>query len=193
MQPMLLAYCKINHHCNNIVLQQPNIFLLYTYIFACNMPVTLLFAYRSLKAVLCAWSIAVDDEHVARLIKAKEELVAKAGDLQDRLEKATAENEHLFRDNARLVRLIDSGDWGRARIVELVQAGMPAFMCCLSNDMADCNHRFSPYPLFLHQNNICAGMMNFILCWCSQDKSCGMRGMHYGSFCTVCQPSSGHR
>ncbi|BDA44517.1 hypothetical protein COCOBI_05-7040 [Coccomyxa sp. Obi] len=78
---------------------------------------------RALRAVLAAWSIAVDDEHVARLIAAKEEQTEKALDLQAALEKARSENERMFRDNARLVRLIDSGDWGRARVLELVQAG----------------------------------------------------------------------
>lgn len=81
---------------------------------------------RCLQAVLAAWSTAVDDEHVARLIAAKEEQSAAALDLQSALEKARAENERMFRDNARLVRLIDSGDWGRARVFELVQAGESA-------------------------------------------------------------------
>ena len=76
--------------------------------------------------MLAAWSTAVDDEHVARLITAKEEQSAKAKELHAALDKATAENERLFKDNARLVRLIDSGDWGRARVLELVQAGEAA-------------------------------------------------------------------
>lgn len=81
--------------------------------------------------MLAAWSTAVDDEHVARLIVAKEEQSAKAKELHAALDKATAENERLFKDNARLVRLIDSGDWGRARVLELVQAGEAAYCCPL--------------------------------------------------------------
>lgn len=34
-----------------------------------------------------------------------------------------AENERLRRDNERCVRLIDSGEWGRGRVAELVAAG----------------------------------------------------------------------
>lgn len=33
------------------------------------------------------------------------------------------ENERLRRDNERFVRLIDSGEWGRGRVSELVSAG----------------------------------------------------------------------
>lgn len=33
------------------------------------------------------------------------------------------ENERLRRDNERFVRLIDSGEWGRGRVAELVAAG----------------------------------------------------------------------
>lgn len=80
------------------------------------------FACRCLQAVLAAWSTVADDENVARLLAAKEEQLARAEKLQAALEKAKAENERMFKDNARLVRLIDSGDWGRARVVELVQA-----------------------------------------------------------------------
>jgi hypothetical protein len=34
-----------------------------------------------------------------------------------------AQNERLRRDNERFVRLIDSGEWGRGRVAELVTAG----------------------------------------------------------------------
>ena len=34
-----------------------------------------------------------------------------------------AENERMRRDNERFVRIIDSGEWGRGRVAELVQAG----------------------------------------------------------------------
>lgn len=34
-----------------------------------------------------------------------------------------AENDRLRRDNERFVRLIDSGEWGRGRVSELVKAG----------------------------------------------------------------------
>jgi hypothetical protein len=43
--------------------------------------------------------------------------------LQDTLAKLQAENERLRRDNERFVRLIDSGEWGRGRLAELVSAG----------------------------------------------------------------------
>lgn len=33
----------------------------------------------------------------------------------------TEENERLRRDNERFVRLIDSGEWGRGRVSELVR------------------------------------------------------------------------
>jgi hypothetical protein len=33
------------------------------------------------------------------------------------------ENERMRRDNERFVRIIDSGEWGRGRVAELVQAG----------------------------------------------------------------------
>lgn len=48
-----------------------------------------------------------------------------------------AENERLRRDNERFVRLIDSGEWGRGRVAELVKAGKQAaarvFSLCQSN------------------------------------------------------------
>jgi hypothetical protein len=34
-----------------------------------------------------------------------------------------AENQALKQDNARLAHVIDSGDWGRERVAELLQAG----------------------------------------------------------------------
>ena len=69
---------------------------------------------RCQQQVLFAWSTLVDDEHVTRLITASEEQAARAADLHAQLEKAKAENERLFTDNARLVKLIDCGEWGRS-------------------------------------------------------------------------------
>ena len=43
--------------------------------------------------------------------------------LQAQLAQQRAENERLRRDNERFVRLIDSGEWGRGRVSELMQAG----------------------------------------------------------------------
>jgi hypothetical protein len=43
--------------------------------------------------------------------------------LSDELGRLAAENEHLNADNDRLCRVIDSGDWGRQRVQELLQAG----------------------------------------------------------------------
>lgn len=42
---------------------------------------------------------------------------------QSALDGLRAENERLRRDNERFVRLIDSGEWGRGRVAELVAAG----------------------------------------------------------------------
>ena len=54
-----------------------------------------------------------------RLDKAHVEQAA----LQAQLAQQRAENERLRRDNERFVRLIDSGEWGRGRVSELMQAG----------------------------------------------------------------------
>jgi hypothetical protein len=43
--------------------------------------------------------------------------------LSKELGRLAAENEHLKEDNDRLCRVIDSGDWGRQRVQELLQAG----------------------------------------------------------------------
>jgi chromosome segregation ATPase len=42
---------------------------------------------------------------------------------QTRVAALQQENERPRRDNERFVRIIDSGEWGRGRVVELVQAG----------------------------------------------------------------------
>jgi hypothetical protein len=42
--------------------------------------------------------------------------------VQARNRDVEAENERLRRDNERFVRLIDSGEWGRGRVAELVGA-----------------------------------------------------------------------
>jgi FtsZ-binding cell division protein ZapB len=42
---------------------------------------------------------------------------------QTRVAALQQENERLRRDNERFVRIIDSGEWGRGRVAELVQAG----------------------------------------------------------------------
>ena len=43
--------------------------------------------------------------------------------VHQRITEMNAENEKLQRDNERFVRIIDSGDWGRSRVNELVKAG----------------------------------------------------------------------
>ena len=43
--------------------------------------------------------------------------------LQIKCRELIEENERLRRDNERFVRLIDSGEWGRGRVAELVAAG----------------------------------------------------------------------
>ena len=48
---------------------------------------------------------------------------APACRLSEELGRLAAENEHLKADNDRLCRVIDSGDWGRQRVQELLQAG----------------------------------------------------------------------
>ncbi len=42
---------------------------------------------------------------------------------QIKVKELQEENERLRRDNERFVRLIDSGEWGRGRVAELVAAG----------------------------------------------------------------------
>lgn len=44
-----------------------------------------------------------------------------ACDMQTQIEALKAENDRLRRDNERFVRIIDSGEWGRGRVAELVQ------------------------------------------------------------------------
>lgn len=46
--------------------------------------------------------------------------------LQTAVRELREENERLRRDNERFVRLIDSGEWGRGRVSELVAAGAPS-------------------------------------------------------------------
>ena len=48
---------------------------------------------------------------------------AWAPTLQVQVKALSEENERLRRDNERFVRLIDSGEWGRGRVSELVSAG----------------------------------------------------------------------
>lgn len=43
--------------------------------------------------------------------------------MQEEVAALREENGRLRRDNERFVRIIDSGDWGRGRVQELVQAG----------------------------------------------------------------------
>jgi len=43
--------------------------------------------------------------------------------MQIKVREMQEENERLRRDNERFVRLIDSGEWGRGRVSELVSAG----------------------------------------------------------------------
>uniref|UniRef100_A0A061RCM8 Centriole proteome protein n=1 Tax=Tetraselmis sp. GSL018 TaxID=582737 RepID=A0A061RCM8_9CHLO len=63
-----------------------------------------------------AWLGAIDDRCHAELCAHRDALDEEAQSLR-------AENERLRRDNERFVRLIDSGEWGRGRVAELVQAG----------------------------------------------------------------------
>jgi hypothetical protein len=48
---------------------------------------------------------------------------AVAPNRRQRPTRPQTENERLRRDNERFVRLIDSGEWGRGRVAELVAAG----------------------------------------------------------------------
>lgn len=43
--------------------------------------------------------------------------------MQEEVQSLRQENERMRRDNERFVRIIDSGEWGRGRVAELVQAG----------------------------------------------------------------------
>ncbi|WIA12641.1 hypothetical protein OEZ85_006293 [Tetradesmus obliquus] len=58
----------------------------------------------------------------AQAAKLEATLATKQG-TEESLAKLQAENERLRRDNERFVRLIDSGEWGRGRVAELVSAG----------------------------------------------------------------------
>jgi hypothetical protein len=48
---------------------------------------------------------------------------ARTEEIHARAETVEEENKRLRADNERLTRVIDSGDWGRARADELVRAG----------------------------------------------------------------------
>eukprot|EP00878_Enallax_costatus_P033717 GHUV01037269.1.p1 GENE.GHUV01037269.1~~GHUV01037269.1.p1 ORF type:complete len:413 (+),score=115.75 GHUV01037269.1:321-1559(+) len=69
-----------------------------------------------LASAFSAWLDAVDDSKVEARVKTKE-------GMEELLSRLQAENERLRRDNERFVRLIDSGEWGRGRVAELVSAG----------------------------------------------------------------------
>ncbi|KAF5825875.1 hypothetical protein DUNSADRAFT_6226, partial [Dunaliella salina] len=62
------------------------------------------------------WLNEVEQHKLDTQMSTKEELAIKVRDQQE-------ENERLRRDNERFVRLIDSGEWGRGRVSELVSAG----------------------------------------------------------------------
>ncbi|GLI68927.1 hypothetical protein VaNZ11_013348 [Volvox africanus] len=63
-----------------------------------------------------AWCQAIEDRKLEEQLTTKEQLVVTVRELRE-------ENERLRRDNERFVRLIDSGEWGRGRVAELVSAG----------------------------------------------------------------------
>ncbi|KAI8467365.1 MAG: hypothetical protein J3K34DRAFT_395113 [Monoraphidium minutum] len=67
-------------------------------------------------AAFAAWAGAARDRRADERLREGADLEARARDL-------AAENERLRRDNERFVRLIDSGEWGRGRVAELVGAG----------------------------------------------------------------------
>lgn len=66
------------------------------------------------------------------LIAASVEFLPSFG-MQTQIEALKAENDRLRRDNERFVRIIDSGEWGRGRVAELVQviALLSQFSCHL--------------------------------------------------------------
>eukprot|EP00879_Flechtneria_rotunda_P031264 GHRR01034134.1.p1 GENE.GHRR01034134.1~~GHRR01034134.1.p1 ORF type:complete len:500 (+),score=163.75 GHRR01034134.1:2438-3937(+) len=63
-----------------------------------------------------AWLDVIRQGKVDATLKTNEGLV-------ESVERMRAENERLRRDNERFVRLIDSGEWGRGRVAELMTAG----------------------------------------------------------------------
>ncbi|KAG2499362.1 hypothetical protein HYH03_002937 [Edaphochlamys debaryana] len=73
-------------------------------------------AKRSLIMAWEAWWQAIDDRKIEEQLTTKEQLVVTVKELRE-------ENERLRRDNERFVRLIDSGEWGRGRVAELLSAG----------------------------------------------------------------------
>eukprot|EP00775_Hariotina_reticulata_P004665 gene4665-4918_t len=71
---------------------------------------------RMLAAAFATWLADVDNHKIQAKVATKE-------GMQEMLDRLQAENERLRRDNERFVRLIDSGEWGRGRVAELVSAG----------------------------------------------------------------------
>ncbi|KAJ9510458.1 hypothetical protein QJQ45_015931, partial [Haematococcus lacustris] len=71
---------------------------------------------KTLAVAFYTWKDLVDVGKVDAQLTTKQELVLKLRDMQE-------ENERIRRDNERFVRLIDSGEWGRGRVAELVAAG----------------------------------------------------------------------
>ncbi|GLC35838.1 hypothetical protein PLESTB_000499600 [Pleodorina starrii] len=63
-----------------------------------------------------AWWRAIEERKMEETLTTKEQLIVSVKELRE-------ENERLRRDNERFVRLIDSGEWGRGRVAELVSAG----------------------------------------------------------------------
>lgn len=57
------------------------------------------------------------------VIPASNHTLSLSNRLQEAVQRLGADNEQLKRENERLARVIDSGDWGRQRVQELVEAG----------------------------------------------------------------------
>jgi hypothetical protein len=80
--------------------------------------------FRTVSKAWETWHDAIDDRKWEELYGTKEALLEEVGRMR-------GENERLRRDNERFVRLIDSGEWGRGRVAELVQAGEIMKVCFL--------------------------------------------------------------
>jgi hypothetical protein len=80
------------------------------------------------RSELCSGPLQQPEMNEKRIIKSS---------VQTKLEALKAENDRLRRDNERFVRIIDSGEWGRGRVAELVQ------VLQLPCETASCSH-FAP-------------------------------------------------
>lgn len=78
---------------------------------------------RLLELCLYSWLGFVDGKRVKMMKAEIVRLTCTTGKLQ-------LEKDFLKQDNERLGRVIDSGDWGKCRVEELLEAGKPVIRIC---------------------------------------------------------------